>query len=703
MTEVSPSSKKVDDFLSSISELSQERLREDQKRQRDLQRNIDALRSRSNSSSPVKSSSYQSSMPRSSSRGHDDIPSLKFNRSLRSNNENFSTNMKDLDEDKPPEMPQRPDSARRQYRSSRGDAFNETPPPMPRRPAYESEESPPPMPLRRDIKKFGPPKPSKPSGMSSKFDIELINPIPMKTKPELLSKRDDIKVQHIPKSPLTEGQKYRSFTELENDIRKGSDVGGKTKDMVDDLFAVNSISNTKPLKPIKSYKLSTKPNSKDKVEGTPNVVPKPTYLNALSATKNQSEPSSIQSSISSAKQRYIPEHNNPNDVSIIKSSSPQREKKQNSWIDSAIKKNDTPESPVKAANRVKDSPTKHVKSSEPEYLSSLARKKSPDTHNSDSKTPPKPPKPSLETYTKAENELLKSQMQKLSSSKNKSAPPKPVKPSISKYEEQDTEVLKLQMQKLSHGKNAPPKPSKPSPKKYQEEDNAILLSQMKKLGRNSNSSITRGSTQQTNPEGLAALAKLKPVKTVPSPKSASSNSIPEPIKKLEHIKTSDKSVKKSPSPERAVAAKTSSSSDLSDSKSSSKGTHSFQDQLSSIIRASTVPNVRASKPAANIPRANTLPLHENTAGAAQSKLTHPNKGRSKGPKRRLPKKIAKNPSTADNAGSASAHANANSNHSTTQIIDFKHKKVPPPVNKASKQKALDNLKPSRNFSGELFI
>lgn len=701
MTEVSPSSKKVDDFLSSISELSQERLREDQKRQRDLQKNIDALRLRLNSSSPVKGSSYQSLMSYSSSRGHDDIPLLKFNRSLRLNNENFSTNMRDLDEDKPPEMPQRPDSAGRQYRSSRGDAFNETPPPMPRRPAYESEESPPPMPPRRDMKKSGPPKPSKPSGMSSKFDIELINPIPMKTKPELLSKRNDIKVEPIQsKSPLTEGQKYRSFTELENDIRKGSDVGGKTKDMVDDLFAVNSISNSKPLKPVKSDKLSTKP--KDKVEGTPNVVPKPTYLSALSASKNQSEPSLIQSSISSAKQRYIPEHNNPSDVSIIKSSSPQREKKQNSWIDSAIKKNDISESPVKAAHREKNSPTKHVKSSEPEYLSLLARKKSPDTHKPDFKTPPKPPKPSLETYTKAENELLKSQMQKLSSSKNKSAPPKPVKPSISKYEEQDTEVLKLQMQKLSHGRNAPPKPSKPSPKKYQDEDNAILLSQMKKLGRSSNSSITRGSTQQTNPEGLAALAKLKPVKTVPLPKPASSNSIPDPIKKLEHMKTSDRPVKKTPPPERPAAAKTSSSSDLSDSKSSSKGPASFQDQLSSIIRASTVPNVHASKPAANIPRANTLPLHEDTASAAQSKLTHPNKGRSKGPKRRLPKKITNNPSTADNAGSASAHADANVNH-TTQIIDFKHKKVPPPVNKASKQKALDNLKPSRNFSGELFI
>ncbi|CUM57818.1 unnamed protein product [Debaryomyces tyrocola] len=697
MTEVSPSSKKVDDFLSSISELSQERLREDQKRQRELQRNVDAMRLRLNSSSPVKGWSYQP-MPYNSSRGHDDIPLLKFNRSLRLNNEKFSANMKDLDEDKPPEMPQRPDSGGRQYRSSRVDAFNETPPPMPQRPVAESEESPPPMPPRRDIKKSGPPKPSKPSGMSSKFDIELINPVPMKTKPELLSKRDDIEVQPIkPKSPLTEGQKYRSFTELENGIRQGSDVGEKTKDMVDDLFAVNSITNSKPLKPIKSDKLSTKPNSQGKVEETPNVVPKPTYLSALSATKKQTESSLIQSSISGTKQRYIPEHNNPSDVSIIKSSSPQREKKQNSWLDSAIKKNDTPES----VHKETDLPTKHVKS--PEYLSLLAKKKSPDTHNPDFRTPPKPPKPSIETYTKEENELLKSQMQKLSSSKNKSAPPKPAKPSISKYEEQDTEVLKLQMQKLSHGKNAPPKPSKPSPKKYQDEDNAILLSQMKKLGRNSNSSTARGSTQQTNPEGLAALAKLKPVKVAPLSKSASSNSIPEPIKKLEHMKTSDRTLKKSPPPERPAATRTPSSSDLSDNKSSSKGPASFQDQLSSIMRASTVPNVRASKPAANIPRASTLPLHEDTASATQSKLTHPNKGRSKGPKRRLPKKIANSPSTADKACSASAHANANAKDSTTQIIDFKHKKVPPPVNKASKQKALDNLKPSRNFSGELFI
>ncbi|CUM57372.1 uncharacterized protein AC631_05863 [Debaryomyces fabryi] len=697
MTEVSPSSKKVDDFLSSISELSQERLREDQKRQRDLQRNIDDLRLRLNSSSPIKGSSYQPLFSYSSTRGHGDIPLLKFNRSGRLNIDHFSTSIKNLEEDAPPEMPLRPSSVGRQYRSSR---LIETPPPMPRRPANEDEESPPPMPPRRDVKRPGPTKPSKPSGMSSKFDIELINPVPIKVKPELRLKKDFKEPPYKLKSPSNEGNKYRSFTELENDIKKGSDLGGNTKDMVEDIFSVNSKTNptSKPIKPIKSDKLSTKLTVEGKVERTPNIVPKPTYLSALSATKHNSDSRLLQSASSGAKQRFIPDHNDPSDVSIIKPTSPQREKKQNSWLDSAIKKSDTLESLVKTTNSQKDWSIKNAKPLEP---SLFATSKSPEPRRSDFKTPPKPPKPSLEKYTRTENELLKSQMQKLSSSTNRAAPPKPAKPSISKYEEQDTEILKAQMQKLSHGKNAPPKPSKPSPKKYQEEDNAILISQMKKLGKKSNPSIIRDSTD-TNPEGLAALAKLKPVKAAPLSlsKIASYNSMPEPTKTIERMKTSDRSLKSAASPERPVATKSPSSSDLNENK-PPKTPASFQDQLSSIIRASTVPNVRASKPASNIPRANTLPLRDETTNVTQSKLTHPNKGRSKGPKRRLPKKMANNPSTVENTGSADV--TANTDKSSTQINDFKQKKIPPPINKASKQKALDNLKPSRNFSGELFI
>lgn len=706
MIEASPSSKKVDDFLSSISELSQERLKEDQQRQRDLQRNIDTLRLRLNSSSPIKGSFYQSSISYSSTRGHDDIPLLKFNRSLKLNNDNYLTNLKDLDEDKPPEMLKRPERDERQYKNSKLDTLNDIPPPMPRRPTYEKEESPPPMPPRREIKKSGPPIPSKPSAMSSKLDIELINPVAAKRQPNPPSKRQadppskrGIKQEYS--RPLSnEDHKYRSFAELEKGIKNESDVGEQTKNMVDDIFTVNSETHTKPIKPIKSDKLSAKPNVNDKIEGAPNVVPKPTYLSALSATRNKSEPPLIHSSTFGAKQKYIPERNNPSDVSIIKSSSPQREKKQNSWLDSAIKKNKLSESLVKPVNKENNSSIKPATSLEPEYLSLLAKMKSPDPHRSHLKTPSKPPKPSLEKYTRTENEVLKSKMQSLSSSKDKSVPPKPTKPSISKYEEQDTDILKLQMQKLSHGKTAPPKPSKPSPKKYQDEDNAMILSQMKKLGRNSNSSIARGDTKHTNPEGLAALAKLKPVKTTSLPKNALTNSVSEPIKKLEQMKTPDRTFKKpEDSPGRPAATTLPSSSDLSEIK-TSEDPAPFQDQLSSIIRASTVPNVRASNPASNISRANSMPLDGDTGNAKQSKLTHPNKGRSKGPKRRLPKKIANNPSTTD---SICAGVNANTNDNSTQIIDFKQRKIPPPINKATKQKALDNLKPSRNFSGELFI
>lgn len=695
MTEISPSSKKVDDFLSSISELSQERLREDQKRQRDLQRNIDDLRLRLNSSSPTKGSSYQQPVSYSSTRGHGDIPLLKFNRSGKLSSDHFSTNMKNLDEDSPPEMPQRPSSVVRQYMGTR---IDDIPPPMPRRPANADEELPPPMPPRRDEKRSGPPKPSKPSGMSSKFDVELINPVPMKVKPELRLKQDFKEPSNKLKTPSAYGHKYRSFIELENDIKKGSDLDSNTKDMVDDIFSVNSKTNPKPIKPIKSDKLSTKPNVKDKGERTPNIVPKPTYLNALSATKYHSDSPLVQSVSSGTKQRFIPDHNEPSDVSIIKQTSPQREKKPNSWLESAIKKSDILESPVKATNNQKDFSVKNTK---PLEIGLLATRKSSERRRSDFNTPPKPPKPSLEKYTRTENELLKAQMQKLSSSKNKAAPPKPAKPSISKYEEQDTGILKAQMQKLSHDKNPPPKPSKPSPKKYQEEDNAILISQMKKLGKKSSPSITRDSTE-ANPEGLTALAKLKPVKPalLSLSKTAPSNPIPEPIRKLESMKTSDRSLTSSASPERPVATKPPSSSDLNVSE-PSKSPASFQDQLSSIIRASTVPNVRATKPASNIPRANTLPLREEATNATQSKLTHPNKGRSKGPKRRLPKKIANNVSTNEKAGGASGPSNTC--QKSTQINDFKQKKIPPPINKASKQKALDNLKPSRNFSGELFI
>ncbi|KAI3405891.2 hypothetical protein KGF56_001110 [Candida oxycetoniae] len=71
----------VDDFLSSLSQLSQEKLKEDRQRQRNLQRDIDELRSRSNSSSPTKQE-YQVTNTRVMSPYNMNVPDLKFNRSL---------------------------------------------------------------------------------------------------------------------------------------------------------------------------------------------------------------------------------------------------------------------------------------------------------------------------------------------------------------------------------------------------------------------------------------------------------------------------------------------------------------------------------------------------------------------------------------------------------------------------------------------
>ena len=79
MTQVSPSSKKVDDFLSGLSQLSQNKIREDEQRQRELQRSIEELK-RLNSTSPAKPD-YDELTPVNSLMISDSVPTLKFSRS----------------------------------------------------------------------------------------------------------------------------------------------------------------------------------------------------------------------------------------------------------------------------------------------------------------------------------------------------------------------------------------------------------------------------------------------------------------------------------------------------------------------------------------------------------------------------------------------------------------------------------------------
>lgn len=661
MANASPSSKKVDDFLSSISQLSQERLKEDQQRQRELQRNIDELRLRLNSSSPVKSSStVLGALLDGSKVGYGDIPLMKFNRNLRLKNSTGAFDFGNAEDEMPPPMPKRPEEdGRPSWRVDDDDG----------------EEMPPPMPPRRDFKK-APFIPSKPASMTSKFDIELINPVARKPTSELPA-RGSTKENRGPVIAPTGDRSYRSFADLERNIKRGEPIGDKTKDIVDETMNAKRSQDYRPLKPSKSDKLSAMaPNKHD-------PVPKPSYLSALSATHSGANKTrQAQESASDTKQRYIPQRNKPSDVSITRSPSPKRGKKPHSWLDSAIRKNDT------AEPETRKSPGE--KQLDLEYASRFHNMKS-----SDKPVPPKPSKPSLDKYVQRDNELLKSQMQKLSSS-GKTLPPRPSKPSIDKYEKQDAELLRSQLLRLSPLKNVPPKPSKaskPSADKYKDDDNEKLRSNVKKLGKYPTASR---SGEHEGPEGLAALAKLKPVKK-PEPKSLN-NPRPEAIGKKEQIKTGEKSSTPTPTASQQLKAKTGSASDLTEKATTEPPPATFQDHLSSIIRASTTPKVSA-KPSASIARTKSEPLHEKKPDTSGDKLTHPNKGRSRGPKRRLPKKMA----GASSEGATEKAANTDDTDHPATITDYKLKKTPPPISKASKQRAVSNLKPSRNFSGELFI
>ena len=185
MTDVSPSSKKVDDFLSSLSLLSQERIKEDRQRQRNLQHDIDELRSRLHSSSPIKGeSNYMSSSNRSLYQIS--VPDLKFNRSRLSQEDDFA-----------PPLPRRRDVQE-----------EDEPPALPRRARVEEEETAPRLPTRKHqdsigllqpvARKEAPAKPMKPKPVTTKYDK-----------------------RQLPSSNDVEPSGHRSFRDIESLIRSG--------------------------------------------------------------------------------------------------------------------------------------------------------------------------------------------------------------------------------------------------------------------------------------------------------------------------------------------------------------------------------------------------------------------------------------------------------------------------------------------------
>ncbi|RCK64253.1 hypothetical protein Cantr_10422 [Candida viswanathii] len=211
MADVSPSNTKVNDFLSSLSQLSQDKLREDQERQQRLQRNIDELQRRLRSTSPIKSSVTVSSVSLGKSHYGYSVPELKFNRSKVTEVEVSE------EEEEGPELPRRP--------------VEKAPPPLPRR-KYKEEDAPA-LPKRRYQKEEEEEEeaPALPKRKSEKDkdeeEINLLNPVPRKSsfpipkqtpsKPTKPAKPASVKPDFKVERPAP-GQ-HRSFRDIENIIK----------------------------------------------------------------------------------------------------------------------------------------------------------------------------------------------------------------------------------------------------------------------------------------------------------------------------------------------------------------------------------------------------------------------------------------------------------------------------------------------------
>jgi hypothetical protein len=199
-------------------------------------------------------------------------------------------------------------------------------------------------------------------------------------------------------------------------------------------------------------------------------------------------------------------------------------------------------------------------------------------------------KPSYNDYKNQDNELLLSQLSKI---KNKPAITAP-KPKLNASE--GTEELQMRLSRLSPTRSGTN--SKPSISKYHEQDTSLLSAQISKLGKKT----------PPKPEKKTVTGPIKPQNPLQPPKPV--------IEKQQEDK-----------PDMLAQPPA----------------LDFKAQLLSIIRAGTAPQLGLSaSPIVPLQRSETDPevssaKREDTM--ASGKLTHPNKLRAKGPKRRLPKTL----------------------------------------------------------------
>ncbi|CCG23310.1 hypothetical protein CORT_0D04700 [Candida orthopsilosis Co 90-125] len=403
MTEVSPSSKKVDDFLSSLSQLSQERLKEDRQRQRNLQRNIDELRSRSNSSSPVKGeSTYRSSIIGSSYQIS--APDLKFNRSKSARDDDFA-----------PPLPRR-----------RDELEEEVPPALPRRSTVD-EEAPPRLPARKHQDSIG-----------------LLQPVARKETPVKPVKPKPVfhKSAVLPQSKDTEPGGHRSFRDIEILIK----AGNASTRTLEEASAELPEPKSKPTKPDWLSSLSSSKStvytkqSSSTIAITP-TKPKPTsWIDSAVSKSPESKPKTKAPFVKPSKPKHLELHSEPKGQEF-KAKEPEPE-----FMTQFSKLKKPTEGKQKVPPAVKPKPKIKTEDEPPAEFQAK--------FNSITKPLPVKPKEKLTNYKENDSYELKSRLKKIT-------PAKPEKPKFnsSAYEQQDSEELRAQLSKMAQ-KKPPKKPLK---------------------------------------------------------------------------------------------------------------------------------------------------------------------------------------------------------------------------------------------------
>ena len=598
MVEGLPSSRRVDDFLDSVSKISQERERESTKRQRSLESNIDDLRQRLGSRSPNKRESSIELGDYNKGPLVEQQGSFLLNASGIARSPSF-------DEEVPPPMPERK---------------KEIPPPFPKRPWERNHQARGPSLEAGNIKdqafakgRSPPPKPKRPVENKS-LDSKLLAP---HSDNRLLN--SDFPVKNT----------RPTDTSLHADVTK-NDIVQKTPLEIKLITPVSS--KPKPGIPpnteLGKSKTNTYGGSRVLLGNTKHKGLKVEYKIGDDMGTIQREETKVRLDLE--RKPFRPEK--PPVLSV-------ENKKKTVTIEERL-----------ASLLVEPTQLRRGRTgpAQAPYIAETAKE------NNREKLP-------LKKFLLKEEELLESKVKLLAihRQQHKTPPPKPSKPSLSSYEEKDALQLKSQISRIL-SKEPPRIPKKPAFADYQRNDSDEIRNQIKKLGKE------KSSAAPTNK------ALEKPSLSEGSLKTGSKPEGPQKPSRDPNTLTGEDIKGKHPSPPSKPV--------------------DFGSELSLLLSKKSTAQLLAPSPKQPSQR-NPVNKEVETKTEENIKspsLTHLNRLRAKGPKRKLPKNMA------------SSQVNNVEQKEQVPSEYQKSKKLPPIVNKRGKQRALDKMKP-RNFSGEVFV